>query len=154
VVTTPIIVDIPVSALYNLHVSRALKAGLVIVFGVCILGVVAAVMRFQAFLALEDFRDITEENVKPLFWTIAEGGIYLVAVCMLGLKSLVKRVFKITAFERLFDGNEEFPVKWNMVTLGLVRSGDVRMDDVHEETREMRLERVDTQQAQSAGRRL
>jgi hypothetical protein len=105
VFTMLIIVGIPVPALYRLHILRAMKVGLAMVFGVCIVGIVAAVMRFQAFLAVNNFKDITYENVKPLCWTIAESGICFVAGCMLGLKPLVKRIGKETGLEECFDRN-------------------------------------------------
>jgi hypothetical protein len=75
------------------------------VFGVCTIGIVAAVMRFQSFLAVNNFNDITCENVKPLCWMIAERGICFVAGCMLGLKPLVKRIGKETGLQRYIDRN-------------------------------------------------
>ncbi|MCP6336096.1 hypothetical protein NL449_29165, partial [Klebsiella pneumoniae] len=75
--------------------------GLVVVFLVCIAGIVAAIMRFESFLAVKDFHDITYENVKPLCWTVAESGIYLVAGVLPTLKPLIKKVCKNTALERL-----------------------------------------------------
>lgn len=101
VVTTLIIVTLPVPALAKLNVSRPVRLGLIVVFGICILGIVAAIMRFQSFLAVTNFRDITYENVKPLCWTIAESGIYLVAGIMPTLRPLLMRVFKDTIFHRL-----------------------------------------------------
>jgi hypothetical protein len=84
-----------------------MKVGLGVVFSVCILGVVAAVMRFRSFLAVNNFNDITYENVEPLCWTIAESGIYLVAGCMLGLKPLVKKMCKFFAFGRLLNDDNK-----------------------------------------------
>lgn len=99
------IVGIPVPALAKLHVSRPVKVGLCIVFSVCILGIVAAIMRFQSFLAVVDFHDITYENVKPLCWTIAESGIYLIAGVMPTLRPFLRRLFKDTMFERMLTGS-------------------------------------------------
>lgn len=104
VLTTFIIVGIPIPALAKLNVSRPMKFGLAAIFSVCILGIVAAVMRFLSFLAVTDFHDITYENVKPLCWTIAESGIYLVAGIMPTLKPLLKKLFKETRFERMLAG--------------------------------------------------
>lgn len=101
VVTTLIIVSLPIPALAKLNVSRPVRIGLIVVFSICLLGIVAAIMRFQSFLAVTDFRDITYENVRPLCWTIAESGIYLVAGIMPTLRPLLKRVFKDTIFERM-----------------------------------------------------
>ncbi|KAF2249013.1 hypothetical protein BU26DRAFT_379265, partial [Trematosphaeria pertusa] len=92
VVTTIIIVGIPLPALYKLNVSPATKVGLGLVFSVCIAGIVAAIMRFQSFLEVANFNDITYENIKPLCWTIAESGIYLVAGVLPTLRPLVRKV--------------------------------------------------------------
>ncbi|KAH7351477.1 hypothetical protein BKA66DRAFT_278843 [Pyrenochaeta sp. MPI-SDFR-AT-0127] len=107
VFTTFIVVLIPVPALAKLKVSRAMKAGLAVIFGVCIIGVVAAIMRLQAFLRVTNFSDITYENVRPMCWTIAESGIYLVAGVMTTLKPLLKKLFKGTRFERVLTGNSK-----------------------------------------------
>ncbi|KAL5115420.1 hypothetical protein ACEQ8H_006720 [Pleosporales sp. CAS-2024a] len=101
VLTTLILVAIPVPALAKLRVSAASKLGLVVVFSVFILGIIAAIMRFQAFLEVTDFHDITYQNVKPLCWTIAESGIYLVAGILPTLKPLLNKVSKGTALERM-----------------------------------------------------
>jgi hypothetical protein len=101
VLTTFIMVVIPVPALARLHVSKPMKIGLAVVFSVCILGVVAAIMRLYSFIVVDDFHDITYENVKPLCWTVAESGIYIVAGVLPTLKPLLKRVFKDTAIEKL-----------------------------------------------------
>ncbi|KAF1842840.1 uncharacterized protein K460DRAFT_356651 [Cucurbitaria berberidis CBS 394.84] len=105
VFTTLIIVGIPVPALAKLNVSRPVKVGLGVVFSVCILGIVAAIMRFQSFLQVTNFNDITYENVKPLCWTIAESGIYLVAGVMPTLKPLLKKMFAGTIFEKVLTGS-------------------------------------------------
>jgi hypothetical protein len=64
--TTLFTVAIPFPALAKLHVSRSSKLGLVIVFGVCVLGVGTAIMRVRFFLKVVDINDITYQNVKPL----------------------------------------------------------------------------------------
>ncbi|KAF2023991.1 hypothetical protein EK21DRAFT_44186, partial [Setomelanomma holmii] len=94
VLTTLMVVAIPIPALVKLQVSRSMKLGFVAVFSVCIFGVVAAVMRLKAFLEVRNFHDITFENVEGLRWTVAESGIYLMAGTMLTLKPLLKRVLK------------------------------------------------------------
>ncbi|KAF2463267.1 uncharacterized protein BDR25DRAFT_189730, partial [Lindgomyces ingoldianus] len=92
IVTTFVLISIPLPALYKLKISRAMKVGLSLVFIVCGFGVVAAIMRFYSFLEVQDFHDITFEVVKPLCWTAAESGIYLVAGVMPMLRPLAKRV--------------------------------------------------------------
>jgi hypothetical protein len=156
VVTTLINFGIPVPDLYNLQVSRVMKVGLAIVFGVCIFGVMAAVMRFQAFLSVKDFRNITYEDVKPLCWTVAESGIYLVAGSMLGLKALVKRIGKRTALERFFDRDAKASGRWKHKSAGRLRARDARARTARKEHRnlwggagQMRLI-VDTPQAHLA----
>jgi hypothetical protein len=100
-VTTLIVVAIPVPALAKLNVSRAVKCGMAVVFAVCLVGIVAAFMRFYSFLRVENFDDITYENVRPYCWIVAESGIYLIAGVMLTLRPLVAKVFKGTALERV-----------------------------------------------------
>lgn len=112
VFTTLIMVLIPIPALLKLHISRPMKFGLAAVLFVCVVGIVAAIMRFQAFLAVDDFRDITYEGVPPLCWTIAESGIYLIAGTMLTLKALLKKVFKNTIFERLVTASSSKQSSW------------------------------------------
>lgn len=99
---TFIIVAIPVPALARLHISRPMRFGLAAIFCVCVLGVVAAIMRVRSYLVVKDFRDITFENVVPMCWTVSESGIYLMAGVMPTLKPLLKKMFKGTALERLF----------------------------------------------------
>jgi hypothetical protein len=92
VVTSLVMICIPVPALYRLKVSRRTRLGLGLVCSVCLLGVVAGVMRAYAFLQVEDFHDISYENIAPLCWTVSESGIYLIAGVMLTLKPLIKRL--------------------------------------------------------------
>jgi len=101
VLTTLVVMGIPVPALARLNVSRSVKSGLGVVFCVCIAGVVAAFMRLHAFLKVTDFHDITYENVKPLCWIVAESGIYFIAGVMLTLRPLVRKLFKGTTLERM-----------------------------------------------------
>lgn len=103
--TTIMVIAIPVPALIKLQVSKAMKLGLTVIFAVCIVGFVAAVMRIRAFLLVTDFHDITYENVKPFCWTITESGIYLVAGVMATLRPLLKKVFKGTVFEKMLSGS-------------------------------------------------
>ncbi|KAF2680358.1 hypothetical protein K458DRAFT_393005 [Lentithecium fluviatile CBS 122367] len=102
--TTLIIVGIPVPALWRLKVSAATKAGLGVVFTVCVAGLVAAVMRFHAFVQVESFNDITYEEIKPLCWTVAESGIYLVAGVMPTLRPLARKVCGEGVFDRILSG--------------------------------------------------
>jgi hypothetical protein len=106
VITTLIIVAIPVPALAKLRVRRHVKLGLCIVFCACMLGVAAAIMRVKSSLEVRDFSDSTFSNVRPLCWITAESGIYLVAGVLPTLKPLLKEVFKGTALERLVTGSE------------------------------------------------
>jgi hypothetical protein len=105
-ITTILVIGIPLPALYTLHVSRATRCGLGIVLGVCVLGIAAAIMRFRAFLRVQDFHDITYESVGPLCWTIAESGIYLIAGVLPTLKPLVRVVFRGTRVEKMVRGKD------------------------------------------------
>ncbi|KAH7082041.1 hypothetical protein FB567DRAFT_594549 [Paraphoma chrysanthemicola] len=102
VLTTLVVVGIPLPALTKLQVSRSVKLGFVAVFLVCTVGVIAAIMRLRAFLKVADFHDITFENVEGLCWTVAESGIYLIAGTMLTLKPLLRKLCKGTIAKRLF----------------------------------------------------
>lgn len=70
---------------------------------VCVLGMVAGIMRFYSFLAVRSFEDITYEAVQPLCWTIAESGIYLVAGVMPTLRPLVRKVVGDVHFDKLLS---------------------------------------------------
>lgn len=118
VFTTLIVVAIPVPALVKLNVSRPVKCGLAVVFVVCLAGVVAAFMRVQSFLRVEDFHDITYENVKPLCWIVAESGIYLVAGVMLTLRPLLTSMFKDTALERMLARSSGSSRSWGSRRFG------------------------------------
>jgi hypothetical protein len=100
-VTSILIIAIPLPAMCRLHVSRATRCGLGFVLGVCVLGIGAAIMRFWTFLSVRDFHDITYESVGPLCWTIAESGIYLVAGVLPTLRPLLKLVFTGTWVEKM-----------------------------------------------------
>lgn len=102
VLTTLLVVGIPVPALARLKVSREVKCGLGVVFAVCIVGVVAAFMRFYSFLMVEDFHDITYENVTPLCWIVTESGLYFIAGVMLTLRPLFRKVLKKTALKGIW----------------------------------------------------
>lgn len=106
-VTTLVVVCIPVPALYKLRVSTATKAGLAVVLGVCVAAVVAAVMRFESFLAVRSFEDFTFEQVRPLCWTVAESGTYMVAGVLPTLRPLVGRVCGGWRLERVTGGFRE-----------------------------------------------
>lgn len=105
VLTTIVMIALPVPALYRLKVSIETKLGLGIIFGVCIIGMTAAIMRFQAFLAVTDFSDIMYELVTPLCWTIAESGIYLVAGVIPTLRPLARKVFSNVKLDKLLSGS-------------------------------------------------
>ncbi|KAL1600677.1 hypothetical protein SLS60_007065 [Paraconiothyrium brasiliense] len=104
VITTFIVVAIPIPALYKLRVSFATKLGLAVVLSVCVCGVVAAVMRFAAFLAVKSFDDFSYEQIGPLRWTIAESGTYMVAGVLPTLRPLMRKLFGNTTFERILTG--------------------------------------------------
>ena len=90
--------------MYKLHVSLATKVGLGVVLSVCICGVVAALMRFASFQALESFNDFSYAQVTPLCWTIAESGTYMVAGVLPTLRPLMRKVFGGVEFERILTG--------------------------------------------------
>ncbi|KAF2875535.1 hypothetical protein BDV95DRAFT_591018 [Massariosphaeria phaeospora] len=103
VITTMVIISIPVPSLYKLHVSTLTKIGVGVVFVVCVMGFIAAVMRFHAFVMVENFNDITYDNVMPMCWTIAESGIYLLAGILPTLRPLLRKVFADVPFEKLLS---------------------------------------------------
>jgi hypothetical protein len=102
VLTTLMVIAIPVPVLAKLHVVRAVKYGLGVVFAICIVGVVAAFMRTYSFLMVIDFRDVTYENVRPMCWIVAESGIYLIGGVMLTLRPLVSGMCKGTRMEKFW----------------------------------------------------
>jgi hypothetical protein len=103
--TTILMIAIPLPALYRLKVSTETKLGLGIIFSVCIIAMTAAIMRFESFLAVTDFSDITYEIVTPLCWTIAESGIYLVAGVMPTLRPLIRKIFGDVKMDKLLSGS-------------------------------------------------
>ncbi|KAJ4304780.1 hypothetical protein N0V90_000308 [Kalmusia sp. IMI 367209] len=104
VITTLIVVALPVPAMYKLQVSTATKLGLGVVLSVCVCGVVAAIMRFASFLAVKSFQDFSYEQIKPLCWTIAESGIYMVAGVLPTLRPLMRKIFGSVHFEKILTG--------------------------------------------------
>jgi hypothetical protein len=132
VLTTLVVVGLPISGLVKLHVSRPVKFGLAVVFGVCVLGVFAATMRFWSFLQVKDFSDITYEMVRPTCWTIAESGIYLVAGVSATLRPLLRKLFKDTSFERLLTGGMGQSRRWRSRARLIVKPHrvDIGMDKV------------------------
>ncbi|KAF2450004.1 hypothetical protein P171DRAFT_469887 [Karstenula rhodostoma CBS 690.94] len=104
VITTFIVVAIPLPALYKLRISTATKMGLAVVLSVCVCGVVAAIMRFESFLRVMSFDDFSYEQIDPLRWTIAESGIYMVAGVLPTLRPLMRKLFGNTTFERFLTG--------------------------------------------------
>ncbi|KAF2107409.1 hypothetical protein BDV96DRAFT_506119 [Lophiotrema nucula] len=103
VITTIMMVVIPLPAMYRLQVSTATKAALYLVFSVAIVGFVAAIMRFHAFLAVKNFNDFSFEIIEPECWTIAESGIYLVVGVLPTLRPLVRQVCRDGKFDRLLS---------------------------------------------------
>jgi hypothetical protein len=118
VVTTALVVAIPVPALAKLQVSRLITLTLTAVLFASVLGIVAAVMRLQAFLEITNFDDITYENVKPFCWTVVESGIYLITGIMPMLKPLVRRMLGEATLDRLLTkgsrgwGTKSFQKRW------------------------------------------
>ena len=104
VVTTIVVVCIPIPALYKLQVSAATKFGLAVVLSVCVCGVVAALMRFESFLAVKSFNDFSYEQVTPLCWTVAESGTYMVAGVLPTLRPLMRRLLGGVRFEKILTG--------------------------------------------------
>jgi hypothetical protein len=111
-VTSILIIAIPIPTMCRLHVSRATRCGLSFVLGVCVLGIGAAVMRFWTFLRVRDFHDITYESIEPLCWTIAESGIYLVAGVLPTLRPLLRVVFSGTWVERMVREKSKQSGSW------------------------------------------
>ncbi|KAF1971974.1 hypothetical protein BU23DRAFT_168768 [Bimuria novae-zelandiae CBS 107.79] len=130
VVTTLVVVAIPIPALWKLHVSTATKAGLGVVLCVCVCGVIAAIMRFESFLAVKSFQDFTYAQVKPLCWTIAESGIYMVAGVLPTLRPLMRKLFGGTGFEKILSGrfrsgkSEQSEQSWGNRGNAMVGKGD------------------------------
>lgn len=103
VVSTIVMIGIPVPAMWRLRVTPATKLGLCIVFSVCIAGVVAAIARLAAFLQVQSFQDFTWEEIAPLSWTVAESGIYLMAGVLPTLRPLVRKVCGNVSFDRVLS---------------------------------------------------
>ena len=99
IVTTIVMICIPLPTLYKLRCDRVTKIGLSLVLVVCLGGVTAAIMRFYSFLMVKDFSDITYEAIGPLCWTVAESGIYLMAGVMLTLRPIVTRLANRTSLD-------------------------------------------------------
>jgi hypothetical protein len=106
VVATIIMILIPLPALYNLHVGPATRLAFGVIFLVALVGMIAAVMRFVSFMMVANFDDITYECIKPLCWTIAESGIYLIAGVLPTLKPLLKRIFGDVNLDHLLGGSK------------------------------------------------
>ncbi|KAF9741863.1 hypothetical protein PMIN06_005141 [Paraphaeosphaeria minitans] len=104
VLTTFVVVAIPLPALYKLRVSTTTKLGLAVVLCVCVCGVVAAIMRFVSFIRVMSFDDFNYEQIDPLRWTIAESGIYMLAGVLPTLRPLARKLFGNTTFERILTG--------------------------------------------------
>lgn len=103
VVTTFIMICIPLPAMYKLKVNVPTKLGIGVVFTVCIMGVVSAVMRFYSFLQVHDFKDITYESVPPMCWTVVESGIYMAAGVLPTLRPLMRKLCGDGKFEKLIS---------------------------------------------------
>jgi hypothetical protein len=125
VLTTFIVVAIPIPALYKLRVSTATKIGLGVVLAVCVCGVLAAILRFVSFLSVHSFDDFTYEQIDPLRWTIAESGIYMVAGVLPTLRPLMRKLFGNTTFERILTGRFRSRVSGKSGKSGSEGRGDV-----------------------------
>jgi hypothetical protein len=107
---------------------------------VCLAGVVAAIMRFVAFIRVKDFKDFSYEEIEPLSWTVAESGIYMVAGVLPTLRPLVKKIFPGVDFDKVLGGssrgtgNEGYGVnkKWT----NLVIKKDTKMSSDASSTRD------------------
>lgn len=103
VVTTFIMICIPLPAMWKLKVNVPTKLGIGVVFTVCLMGVVSAVMRFYSFLQVQDFHDITYESISPLCWTVSESGIYLAAGVLPTLRPLMRKICGDGKFDKLLS---------------------------------------------------
>ncbi|KAF2267834.1 hypothetical protein CC78DRAFT_49279 [Lojkania enalia] len=101
-ITTLIMLLIPLPALYNLRIPHLTKIGLCIVFSFAIVGCIAGSLRLQSFLEITDLSDHSFNMIKPECWTIAESGTYLVVGVLPTLKPLLERVCESMGIEGVF----------------------------------------------------
>lgn len=102
-VTTFIMICIPLPALYKLRVNVPTKLGLGVVLTVCLMGIVSAIMRFYSFLRVHDFHDHSYESIGPTCWNVTESGIYLMAGVLPTLRPFLRKVCGDGKFEKLLS---------------------------------------------------
>ncbi|KAF2641292.1 hypothetical protein P280DRAFT_398855 [Massarina eburnea CBS 473.64] len=96
IVTDVIILFLPWRTVVNLKVSIGRRCGLLLIFLMGSVGIVASIVRTVVFLTTNPLVDVPCELSPPpveiINWTIIEPGLYLLAACALSFKPLFRLV--------------------------------------------------------------
>jgi len=79
IITDLIILFLPIPEVWNLHIGKLQKTGLIFTFLLGSLGLIACIVRFSIFLKNAALTDATWTSVPLQVWTITEPSMYFIA---------------------------------------------------------------------------
>ena len=114
IATDTVMFFLPIPAVWNLQMSRAQRAGVIVTFCLGSMyeilspsffslgngwlipysGLFTAIFRLWIFVNLRSSKDITWFSFDTYTWTVAETGVYLIAACLPSLRPLFKHIVK------------------------------------------------------------
>ncbi|KAF2798255.1 hypothetical protein K505DRAFT_189223, partial [Melanomma pulvis-pyrius CBS 109.77] len=93
IVTDVVVLLLPIRTVIELKISRTRRIGLLLIFLMGSVGIVASIIRTVVFSRISVV-DVTYTNTEVINWTLIEPGMYLLAACALSFKPLFHSVAK------------------------------------------------------------
>lgn len=101
IVTDVAVLFLPIKTILDLKISIGRRIGLMLIFLIGSVGIVASVIRTIVFSNIDPLEDATYKHVELINWTIIEPGLYLIAACALSCKPLFRALAKALRLDHL-----------------------------------------------------
>ncbi|KAF2707388.1 hypothetical protein K504DRAFT_504558 [Pleomassaria siparia CBS 279.74] len=113
IISDVVVLILPIRTVVELKISRARKVGLLLIFLLGSVGIVASIVRTVVFCRI-NFADATY-NTDAINWTIIEPGLYLEAACAMSFKPLFRMVAKVLHLNSFITQTRSFVFSQNAI---------------------------------------
>jgi len=108
IVTDLVMLWLPLPVIWHLHVSKNQKYGLVAVFLMGSIGIIASIVRFTLFFDVKSLEDGTYSSAELAIWSLVEPGVYLIAACLPCLRPLMLIFFRWVTGNSAYKNTDKY----------------------------------------------
>jgi len=92
ILTDFVLFGLPLPLVWKLQLPRRQKTGLIIVFGIALVGCLTSILRLRSLYVLSISTNITHDNLEIAIWSVAELNVVLCCACAPTLKPLINEI--------------------------------------------------------------